>query len=51
MSAKNKKYTRLICFGIIISIIGFFMVGMSTGWITSMGIFLILWGHNVEKHL
>lgn len=29
---------------------GFALLWITSGWMAAMAVFLILWGHNIEKH-
>ena len=37
--------------GPAIGIAGFVIVGLNVGWLAALGIFIMLWGNNIERSL
>ena len=39
----------LMCMALILIITGFILIGLYSNWMVALGIFLFLWGNNIER--
>ena len=40
---------KLELVGSLVGIAGFVILGMTVGWLAALGVFIMLWGNNIER--